>query len=147
MQEAVSLRAVTQDNFEDVCDLPLPPEQQDMLADNAYSLAEAAYNPGYQVRAIYLGETVVGFMMWVPVTAQRASIWRFMVSVEHQGRGIGSRALQLAMAELRAQPGLRELEICYHPDNEGSRRLYARLGFVEQGLDAEGEDMLAVLSL
>jgi len=39
------------------------------------------------------------------------------------------------------------VEICYHPENEGSRRLYARQGFVEQGLDEEGEDMLAVLPL
>ncbi|MBT9501470.1 MAG: GNAT family N-acetyltransferase [Burkholderiaceae bacterium] len=118
-----------------------------MLADNAYSLAEAAYNTGYQVRAIYLDDTVVGFMMWVPESSSRCSIWRFMVGAPHQGRGIGSAALELAIAEIRAQPGLRELEICYHPGNEASRRLYARHGFIEQGLDADGDDMLAVLPL
>lgn len=147
MTPSITLRAVSRDNFDAICSLPLPPEQQAMLADNAYSLAEAAYNPGYQVRAIYRDETAVGFMMWVPESASRWSIWRFMVAAPHQGRGIGSVALQLAMAEIRAQPGARELEICYHPGNEGSRRLYARHGFVEQGLDADGEDMLAVLTL
>ena len=98
-----------------------------MLADNCWSLVEAAYNPGHVVRAIYLGEQVAGFMM--------------------QRQGLGSRALQLAIDEIRRRPGLREIEICYHPGNEGSRRLYARHGFVEQGLDAEGEDMLAVLTV
>lgn len=143
----ISLRPVTKDNYEAVCDLPLPPEQQRMLADNCWSLVEAAYNPGYVARAIYLGEQVSGFMMWVPETAERISIWRFMISAPLQGQGLGSRALQLAIAEIRSRPGLREIEICYHPGNEGSRRLYARHGFVEQGLDAEGEDMLAVLTV
>lgn len=147
MTPTISLRAVSRDNFEAICSLPLPPGQQSMLADNAYSLAEAAYNPGYQVRAIYLDETVVGFMMWVPESTSRWSIWRFMVAAPYQGRGIGSAALQLAIAEIRTQPGVCELEICYHPDNEGSRRLYARHGFIEQGLDADGHDMLALLML
>lgn len=48
---------------------------------------------------------------------------------------------------IRRRPGLREIEICYHPGNEGSRRRYTRHGFVEQGQDADGEDMLAVLTL
>jgi len=147
LKPTISLRAVSRDNFDAVCELPLPPEQQAMLADNAYSLAEAAYNPGYQVRAIYLDETVVGFMMWVPESASRWSIWRFMIAAPHQGQGLGSAALQLAIADIRTQPGVRELEICYHTDNEGSRRLYARHGFIEQGLDADGNDMLALLTL
>lgn len=32
IETSVSLRAVSRENFEDICDLPLPPEQQDMLA-------------------------------------------------------------------------------------------------------------------
>jgi len=143
----VSLLPVTRDNYEAICDLPLSEAQKPMLASNTWSLLEAAYNPGYQVRAIQADADLVGFMMWVPQSAQRVSIWRFMIALPHQGRGLGSLALQAAIREIAADPAVRELEICYHPDNEGSRRLYARHGFVEQGLDEEGEDMLALLQL
>lgn len=143
----VSLLPVTRDNYEAICDLPLSEAQKPMLASNTWSLLEAAYNPGYQVRAIQADADLVGFMMWVPQSAQRVSIWRFMIAQPHQGRGLGSLALQAAIREIAADPAVRELEICYHPDNEGSRRLYARHGFVEQGLDEEGEDMLALLQL
>ncbi|OYU28243.1 MAG: GNAT family N-acetyltransferase [Burkholderiales bacterium PBB2] len=143
----VTLQPVTRANYEAICDLPLSEAQKPMLASNTWSLLEAAYNPGYQVRAIHAGAELVGFMMWVPVTAQRVSIWRFMIALPHQGRGLGSLALQAAIREIAADPVVREVEICYHPENEGSRRLYARHGFVEQGLDEEGEDMLAVLPL
>lgn len=147
MPETLSLRAVTRENYEAICDLPLPPEQQAMLASNSWSLVQAAYEPGYQPRAICLGERPVGFIMWVPESETRVSIWRFMIGKDDQGRGLGSQALRLAMAEIAQQPGVREIEICYAPDNEGSRRLYARHGFVEQGLDPDGEDMLALLRL
>lgn len=143
----VSLFPVTRDNYEAICDLPLSEAQKPMLASNTWSLLEAAYNPGYQVRAIQADADLVGFMMWVPQSALRVSIWRFMIALPHQGRGLGSLALQAAIREIAAEPAVRELEICYHPDNEGSRRLYARHGFVEQGLDEEGEDMLALLQL
>lgn len=143
----VSLGHVTRDNYEAICDLPLSEAQKPMLASNTWSLLEAAYNPGYQVRAIQADADLAGFMMWVPQSALRVSIWRFMIALPHQGRGLGSLALQAAIREIAADPAVRELEICYHPDNEGSRRLYARHGFVEQGLDEEGEDMLALLQL
>lgn len=143
----VSLLPVTRDNYEAICDLTLSEAQKPMLASNTWSLLEAAYNPGYQVRAIQADADLVGFMMWVPQSALRVSIWRFMIALPHQGRGLGSLALQAAIREIAADPAVRELQICYHPDNEGSRRLYARHGFVEQGLDEEGEDMLALLQL
>ncbi|MCV2362285.1 GNAT family N-acetyltransferase [Paucibacter sp. DJ1R-11] len=143
----VSLQPVTCDNYEAICDLPLSDPQKDMLASNTWSLLEAAYNPGYQVRAIHANTELVGFMMWVPQSVHRVSIWRFMIALPHQGCGLGSLALQAAIREIAADPVVREVEICYHLDNEGSRRLYARHGFVEEGLDAEGQDMLAVLGV
>lgn len=144
---SLRLLCVDRSNYEAVCDLPLPPEQQSMLASNTWSLLEAAYNPGYQVRAIEADAVLVGFIMWVPAQPGRVSIWRFMISHARQGQGLGSRALRAAIAEIAADPAVSEIEICYHPANEGSRRLYARHGFVEQGMDEDGEDMLALLAL
>lgn len=41
----ISLRPVTRENFDDVVDLKLLDHQQDFLASNAYSIAEASLNP------------------------------------------------------------------------------------------------------
>ncbi|WP_414614352.1 GNAT family N-acetyltransferase [Stenotrophomonas geniculata] len=107
----VTLETITPDNYEAVCDLDVNEAQQDFVAGNTWSLVQAAFNPGYQTRAIRADGEWVGFFMWVPETPQRMSIWRFMVDQRWQGRGIGRRALELALAQIRATPGLAEIEI------------------------------------
>jgi ribosomal protein S18 acetylase RimI-like enzyme len=89
-----------------VCDLDVSDAQQGFVASNTWSLVQAAFHPGYQTRAIQADGELVGFFMWVPETPQRMSIWRFMVDQHWQGRGIGRRALELALAQIRATPGL-----------------------------------------
>ena len=101
----IELQAVTRDNYEAICDLPLSEAQKDMLASNTWSLLEAAYNPGYQVRAIMAGAELVGFMMWVPQTSLRVSIWRFMIALPHQGRGLGQPGLAGRHSRDRRRPG------------------------------------------
>ncbi|UUS15916.1 GNAT family N-acetyltransferase [Stenotrophomonas sp. CD2] len=101
----VTLDAITVDNYEAVCDLDVSEAQQDFVAGNTWSLVQAAFHPGYQTRAIQADGELVGFFMWVPETPQRTSIWRFMVDQRWQGRGIGRRALELALAQIRDTPG------------------------------------------
>lgn len=141
----VTLETITPDNYEAVCDLDVNEAQQDFVAGNTWSLVQAAFNPGYQTRAIRADGEWVGFFMWVPETPQRMSIWRFMVDQRWQGRGIGRRALELALAQIRATPGLAEIEICYNLRNPVAGAFYGSFGFVETGMDDDGEDMLAVL--
>ena len=128
----VTLDAITVDNYEAVCDLDVSEAQQDFVAGNTWSLVQAAFHPGYQTRAIQADGELVGFFMWVPETPQRISIWRFMVDQRWQGRGIGRHALE-------------EIEICYNPRNPVAGAFYGSFGFVETGMDDDGEDMLAVL--
>ncbi|TGS60731.1 GNAT family N-acetyltransferase, partial [Mesorhizobium sp. M1C.F.Ca.ET.176.01.1.1] len=51
-----------------------------------------------------------------------------------------------ALEEIAKLSHIRRVAICYEPGNEAARRLYAGFGFVEQGLDEDGE-MIAVLEL
>ena len=80
----VSLRQVTKENYEKVCDLDVTKEQEGFVACNMWSLVEARYNEGYETRAIYVKEEPVGFFMWVQESKVKISIWRFMVDKEHQ---------------------------------------------------------------
>lgn len=148
----ISLRAVTADNFDILSELPLLPQQRDYLASNDYSIAQASFYPAtMHTRAVYCDEEVIGFLMFVSPDDDdppgHYRIWRFMVDHWRQGQGHGRAALGLALAEIRARPDARSIEICYKPGNANAKKFYASMGFVETGMDAEGCDMLAVIDL
>ncbi len=143
----VTLRPVTRDNYEAICDLSVTTAQNQYVASNLWSLVEAAFHDGYQTRAIYLDEEPVGFFMWVEEHAGKVSIWRFMVDQKFQQKSIGRTALHLLLAELTATAGLQQIEICYDPENPVAKDFYSSFGFVEVGMDDDDEDMLAVLNV
>ena len=53
---AVTLRAVTKDNYETVAELHIPDEQQQHLSQNIWSIAESKFYETHHIRAIYLNE-------------------------------------------------------------------------------------------
>ena len=70
-----------------------------------------------------------------------------MIDAHFQRRGIGRLALQLAIEQLQTVTGVTIIELCYNPNNPLARSFYASLGFTENGLDADGDDMLAEIRL
>lgn len=143
----IELVAIDKTNYEAVCDLDVAKEQEDFVACNMWSLVEATFNQGHVTRAINVNGEAVGFFMWVKETPTKVSIWRFMVDQKHQHKGIGREALSLALAEIKQDPELTQIEICYNPNNPVAKDFYSSFGFVEIGLDENGEDMLAVIKL
>jgi len=117
------------------------------VASNTGAVVESVFNEGYETRAIYEAEKVVGFFMWVYETSEKVSIWRFMVDAKHQQRGIGRKALNLALDEIKKDHNVKEIEICYDPNNPVAKDFYSSFGFIESGMDDEGEDMLAVMNV
>ena len=141
----ISLRQITKENYEKVCELDVTKDQQDNVACNMWSLVESSYNEGYETRAIYIKDQPVGFFMRVEESATKTSIWRFMIDKAHQQKSIGRIALNLALAEIKAVKALTEIEICYNPNNPVAKTFYASFGFTEVGMDEDNEDMLAVI--
>lgn len=144
---SITLQDVTSANYEAVCDLDVTDEQQQYVASNMWSLVESHYSQGHTCRAIYQNDTPVGFFMWVAETPEKVSIWRFMVDQRYQHAGIGRAALNLALNEIKACDNVKAIEICYDPENPVAKDFYASFGFHEVGLDEDGEDMLAVITL
>ena len=143
MARAVSLKAVTADNWEAVVDLELTPEQTDMVANNCYSLAESKFDPDARPRAIYAGKRIVGFLMYEVVADERpsltASIYRFMIDRRHQGKGYGRAALAEVLKEIQSISGVQKVSICYLASNHQAKQFYANFGFREVGHDRDGE--------
>lgn len=147
--EEIELRKVTKENYEAVCDLEVHPDQEDFVASNTWSLVEACFNPDYETRAIYAGSKPVGFLLWTidcDSGLTTAGIWRFMIDKSLQGKGIGKRALHLALQAIQAQTAVNQIKITYSPKNDCARHLYSSFGFKEVGIDEENE-MAAVLIL
>lgn len=146
----VRLKDVTADNWEAVVDLELRDGQEDLVASNAYSLAESKFNPFARPRAIYSGRRIIGFLMYESLEAEgkphEAAIYRFMIDKNHQGKGYGRAALEKTLDEIRQMPQIRKVSICYMPDNPVAKRFYESFGFVEVGRDEDGE-MIAELAL
>ncbi len=144
---AVSLKAINQSNYEAICELDVSKEQEDYVACNMWSLVEAHYNSGYTTRGIYLDEEAVGFFMWVKESYKKVSIWRFMIDQSQQNQGIARQAMQLALAEIKQDKNLEQIEICYNPNNPVAKNFYSSFGFAEVGMDEDDEDMLAIIDL
>jgi diamine N-acetyltransferase len=138
----VSLRQVTAETVIQVCKLSdtLPAAQQKMVAPNAVSIAEAHFNDKAWFRAIYAGETLVGFiMLYDDPQESEYFLWRLMIAAPYQGMGFGKRALELLVEYVRSRPGARALYTSYVPVVDGQEGFYRKLGFEPTGEIDDGE--------
>jgi diamine N-acetyltransferase len=140
----VHLEPVTAQTRAVIAALKVEATQAHFVADNAASLAEADHDPGASPRAIMADDTLVGFLMYDASDRSDVRLYRFMIDAARQGRGYGRAALRAFMAEIAGLGDVSRISICYEPENEAARSLYAKAGFVEEGLDEDGE-MIAAL--
>ncbi|MGQ5522690.1 GNAT family N-acetyltransferase [Chitinimonas sp. PSY-7] len=140
---SLTLKPITRENFEAVTDLRLLDHQKDYLASNTYSIAQASFYPHYKTRAIYAAEALIGFLMYVSLKEEGSpgeyGIWRYMIDARHQGKGYGRGALQLAIDEIRSIGDAERITTCYLPENPLTKDFYASFGFIETGIDEDGE--------
>ena len=150
----VSVRPVEQADLSDLFRLGVDPDQQDFVASNAVTLAEAAYEDAAYVFAICLGEERVGLMALIDMTElnpadvapedepQAGFIWRLMIAKEHQRKGIGTVAIEWAFDWARAR-GRPRMSIEVVETNVAAISLYERLGFRATGVKYGDELQMA----
>ncbi|GBF76146.1 spermidine acetyltransferase [Paenibacillus sp. 598K] len=128
-------------NWEACAQLKVSAEQERHIASNLYSIAEVQFLPGFEVRALYHGDTLVGFAMYgLDPDDRNYWIYRFMIDERYQSRGYGKQAMAQIIQEIERKPDRTDvLKLGYHPDNETARRFYASVGFVETGPSSWGE--------
>jgi diamine N-acetyltransferase len=139
----VRLEPITKTNVKAVFDLEVAPHQRRYVAPNAWSLAQAlAEHDIAWPRAIVAEGEVVGFLM-LEIDPEEEDgrpfwLWRLMVADGKQRTGVGSRALALAIDEVRSRGGT-ELYTSWVPGDTSPEEFYLRLGFVPTGEIDEGE--------
>ncbi len=142
-ESTVTLRTVTAENAYDVMRLRVTKEQEQFVADNARSLAEAAYNQYAWPRAIYADETPVGFVMLYddPHTPEYF-LWRLMIDHRYQRMGFARQAIALVVDYVAGRPNAATLGVSYVPGEGSPQPFYAALGFEETGEVVDEEMMM-----
>lgn len=143
---AIKLVPVNVDNWFECSQLVVKPEQERFISSNLLCIAEVQFNPNWEAYALYSDNAIVGFAM-VEYDDATEEWWlsSLMIAAEHQGNGYGRLALKTVIDGMTAQ-GCTEINVGYAPDNVAARNLYHRYGFVEVGIDDEG-DMVCRLNL
>lgn len=86
-----------------------------------------------QVRAIYAGETPIGFAFW---SDYRGGIClnEFMIDAKYQGKGLGKQSLICVLDEMK-QSGECEIWLMADKENSIAITLYVSIGFKPAGSD------------
>jgi diamine N-acetyltransferase len=135
----VELREITNESVRAICSLEVAEEQRAFVAQNALSIAEAYFTPHHWMRAVYLDGEPAGFLLTYEDPAEDAYyVWRFMVSAEQQGRGVGRRAMQLLLERWRSL-GVTAAALSVVPANRQATKFYESLGFRLTGEEEGGE--------
>jgi diamine N-acetyltransferase len=142
------LEPVTQENVRAACKLKLRPDQEDLVAPVAWSLAEAYAAPDIAwPRLIYDGDQLVGFIMAAfdpgnPSELYHSYLWRLNIGAEYQGCGYGRFAVE-GLCHEAMRRGQYRLTVSYHLHENGPEGFYERLGFRPTGEQNHGEVVAA----
>jgi diamine N-acetyltransferase len=135
MPARLRLEPVTRENVQAACGLRLRPDQHDLVAPVAWSLADAYVAPDIAwPRVVYDGDQVVGFLMAAfdlknPSDIYHSYLWRLSIAAGYQRRGYGRFAVEGLAKEARRR-GQHRLTVSYHPASHGPEGFFLRVGFM-----------------
>ena len=147
--DRVSLREITAETVVTICNLSdtLTAPQNKMVAPNARSIAQAHFSTYAWFRAIYAGETPVGFiMLYDNPEDPEYFLWRLMIAAPHQGKGYGRQAIEHLIAYVKTRPNAKELLVSCDQGEGSPEGFYRRLGFARNG-NVEDEEVVLSLPL
>lgn len=130
-----------------VMNLHVSEAQEQFIASNARSIAEAYFAEDAWFRAIYADDTPVGFtMMSLIPEKSEYFLWRFMIDARYQGRGYAKAAIHLLIDHVNTLPNATNFYVSYKRGEGGPEGFYLKLGFVPTG-DVDDGEVLAKLRL
>lgn len=133
----VTLKPITQENYQQVIALSdqLSTTDRSKIADNVYSLADAYVYDYAWPRAVYVDDTLVGFLMlgFDNFLADKNDtptvfIWRLMIIPSYQNKGIG-KALLAEIVFIAKQRECRFIHVFVHKNTPMPKQFYLNNGF------------------
>ena len=137
----VEFKDIDRINFRAVIDLAVGAGQEPFVAPNVISIAQCHVHSHLIPKAIYAGESLVGFALYGRDPETRAYwIMRFMIDAGSQGKGYGRAAITHLLKEISSLSKCREIFLSFVPANHAAKKLYESVGFKPTGeTDESGE--------
>ncbi len=127
----VNLTEINVQNYKQVIELCVSPEQERWVGTAAEAIVEVHFHRFFEMRAIALGnDTIVGMIVYeTSDTEDGVFVWlhRLLVDCHHQRRGYGRAALKRMLSDVHALP--ENVYVRTKADNSVALRLYRSLGF------------------
>ncbi len=150
---SVTLRDITGDNYFQVLELKISPEQEaaKFVSPVVRSLADAWFYREEGItypKAIYADEDLVGFIMYeLDTEEQQVFVWRFLIDQAFQGRGYGRQTIEAVLAMAKEQAKITKVVADYVDGNEPMKKILLDLGFEETGFNKEINEHIMVYQL
>ncbi|MBL9131587.1 MAG: GNAT family N-acetyltransferase, partial [Verrucomicrobiaceae bacterium] len=127
----IELREIDFGNLDEIAELRVTPGQMDLVADNAYSIAQALLDPEGDCCAAYEEDRAVGFLYTRLLDeGRRLYLCRFMVDHRQQGRGLGRRMLMELLHTAFASEELECVDLAVSSEPGSAEGFYQKCGFV-----------------
>ena len=141
----VSLKEINEESLWSILDLEVSEEQKRYVAPNAVSIAEAHFSENAWFRAVYAGESPVGFvLLYIDEEETEYDLWRFMIDKNQQRQGYGSQALQHVIEYVGKLPGAEELTLSYLPGEGDPSPFFEEFGFEDADEWVDDEKILTL---
>lgn len=150
---SITLRDITGDNYFQVLELKISPEQEaaKFVSPVVRSLADAWFYREEGItypKAIYAKDDLVGFIMYdLDTEEQQVFIWRFLIDQRYQGKGYGRQTIETVLAMAKEQAKITKVVADYVDGNEPMKKILLDLGFEETGFNKEINEHIMVYQL
>ncbi|MBO4847628.1 MAG: GNAT family N-acetyltransferase [Clostridia bacterium] len=133
----IKLVGITEDNYIEAASLRVREDQRGFLS-SAVGIIARGYvyrGCGGRVYAFKHEGKLVGLALVREFTDEPLGydLQQFMIDERYQGRGFGSAALALVLAELSKEGRYDHAEVCVKKADEAAIRLYVKHGFTDSG--------------
>lgn len=126
----INFKEIDKSNYNICINLKVGDHQKDYVASNAISLVQAFYEEELYPIGIYDNEEMVGFILYdYDKELEGWSFSRFMIDINHQNKGYGSKALEKFLEFFHNKYEEENLYTSVEIDNEVAMKLYEKYGF------------------
>ncbi len=136
----VTLRQINKTNFSECIKLKVAPNQENFVAPNLFSLAQAKVNPLLFPFAVYddkirgfdptENDPMVGFVMY-QIMDGVGFVTRLLIGEKFQNQGYGKATMIEVIRRLKMMPEIEYIGTSVAKENKVAEKLYRDLGFID----------------
>ena len=143
----IHLEKITRENWREATFVSTDPDHkcpldEEWVCSTAFSIVQSVFEPEWESRLIMDDETVIGFVFYGIWDVKNAPLLcRYMIDIDHQGKGYGQAALPVVVEEMKKQYGCPGIYLTLEKENQRAVHIYEKFGFRPTGEQDEGEDI------